>query len=113
MSLCEQSFRTEHVMPKQLTTCLVAAAFFGLLALVRIKVLQLRATDRGHRFRVGGPSFMLYVLASVLLPRLVPAMRGRMTVAFALLSIIALVLASVGDSALFLNLASAAEHSIN
>lgn len=93
---------------------LIAAAFFGLLACMRVKVLQFRATTHGRRFCAGGSlRMMMHVLGSLLVPGLGQAMRGRMTAAFAHLGVFVLALASVGEAALFFNLASAMEHALN
>lgn len=101
-------------MPEQITSLVIAAACFGLLAFMRVKVFQLRAAAHGRRFCVGGSlRLMMHVLGSLLVPGLGQAMRGRMTAAFVHLGIFVFALASVGEAALFLNLVSAMEHAFN
>ena len=98
-------------MPGQLSSFLAAAAFFALLAFMRMKVFQFHAAAQGRRFSASSSlRVVLHVLGSLLVPGLGQAMRGRITAAFARLGIFVFALASMCEAALCLNLASAMEH---
>jgi hypothetical protein len=101
-------------MPEQLSSFLVAVVFFGLLVVIRVQVFQLRAATQKRQFCPGSSMhLLLHVFASLAVPGLGQAMRGRTSAAFAHLGIFAIALAFVGVTAFFFNLVSAMEHVFN
>lgn len=101
-------------MSDPISSFLIATAIFGLLGFMRVKVFQMLAEAHGRHFCFG-PGFrvMLNVLGSAVIPGLGQATRGRMIAAFLHLGIFLLAFHSMGEAALFFNLASAMEHAFN
>jgi hypothetical protein len=95
---------------QELLSILIAAAVFGLLRVIRVKVFQFRSADLGGHFSLRASlRQMLRVLSSLLVPGLGQSMRGSMTVAFWHLGVLIVAFIFVGEVAFFLNLAYAME----
>lgn len=99
---------------QELPSILIAAAVFGILVVIRVKVFQFRSTASGAHFCLGfSLRQMLRVLSSLLMPGLGQAMRGSMTVAFWHLGVFIIALCCFGEAAFLINLISAMEHAFS
>jgi hypothetical protein len=99
---------------QELPSILISAAVFGLLVLIRVKVMKFRAACAGGQFSFGASLRMLLrVLSSLLVPGLGQAMRGRMTTAFWHLGVFVMAICFVGEAAFLINLISAIEHTFS
>jgi hypothetical protein len=96
---------------QELPSILAALAVFGLLVLIRVKVMEFRVRATGGHFSFGRSLHMLLrVLSSLAVPGLGQAMRGSVFTGFAHLTIFVVALCCVGSAAFLINLASAMEH---
>lgn len=92
---------------------LIAAAFLGLLMVIRVKVFQFRAAaSRGKFFFSTSLLQMLRVLSSLIVPGLGQAMRGSTSAAFWHLGVFIAAFYCIGEAAFFINLISALEHTL-
>lgn len=95
----------------ELPSILGALALFGILVMIRVKVMEFRIGAVGGQFNFGRSLHMLLrVLSSLAVPGLGQAMRGSVVTGFAHLAVFVVALCCVGEVAFLINLISAMEH---